>query len=215
MNLIKNIPTMKRVVFASSYLVYNPTLYLFNAPQYKPILLNETNQVKPRNLIGITKLFNEADIKYFDGFNEAKFSSVCARIFRGYGKNSRDVISRWIRKLLNSNPIEIYKEEGIFDYIYAKDSAEGLFRLAESDYHGIINLGSGRGRKVKDVLNILYDYFPQMVKSEVKSEVIYEASQSENTKLRSIINWEPEYDIERAIPEMIEYERSFAKIQTK
>ena len=215
MNLVKNIPTIKRVVFASSYLVYNPTLYLFSAPQNKPVFLNESNEIKPRNLIGMAKLFNEMDIKFFDGFNEASFSSVCVRIFRGYGLNGRDVISRWIRKLLNSSPIEIYKEDGIFDYIYAKDSAEGLFRLADSEFQGIINLGSGKGRKVKDVLNILHEYFPQMIKTDVHSDIAYEASQSDNTMLKSIINWEPEYDLERAIPEMIEHERSCQKIQAK
>ena len=78
-------------------------------------------------------------------------ASACARIFRGYGCNSRDVISRWVRALLAGEPINVFRPEGIFDYIYAEDSAEGLIRLAESNVTGIINLGTGRGRRVQEV----------------------------------------------------------------
>lgn len=208
MELIKNISTIKRVVFASSYLVYNPKLYLFSAKQDNPVPLSESDEIKPRNLIGMAKLFNEMDIKFFDGFNEAGFSSLCVRIFRGYGQNGRDVISRWIRDILNSKSIEVYREDGIFDYIYSRDTAEGLLRLADSEFQETVNLGSGKGRKVKDVLNILQKHFPQMIKKDTVSDIAYEASQSDNTLLKSIIGWEPEYDLERAIPEMIDYEKS-------
>ncbi len=57
---------------------------------------------------------------------------ICARIFRSYGKNSRDIISRWIRALLNNSELTVYRKEGLFDYIYAEEVAEGLIKLAES-----------------------------------------------------------------------------------
>jgi len=46
--------------------------------------------------------------------------------FPRYGCNSRDVISRWVRALLAGEPISVFRPEGIFDYIYAADSAKAL-----------------------------------------------------------------------------------------
>ena len=59
----------------------------------------------------------------------------------------RDVISRWIRELIANKPIYLYKEEGIFDYIYAADSAKGLLNFQIEQFNGIVNLGTGKGRK--------------------------------------------------------------------
>ena len=61
--------------------------------------------------------------------------SVSARIFRVYGRGSRDVVSRWIRSLTQAPdlPLTVFRKEGRFDYVYAGDVAEGLLRLGASD----------------------------------------------------------------------------------
>jgi carbamoyl-phosphate synthase large subunit len=137
---------------------------------------------------------------------------VSARIFRGYGKNSRDVISRWIRNLLNDEPINVYKPEGLFDYIYAADTAEGLIRLAESTKAtGIINLGTGRSRRVSEVIEILRKYFPKLKLIDVESNIPFEASQADMSFFYELIGWLPEYKIENAIHEIINFESARKK----
>ena len=44
MSLMKDIKTLKRVVFASSYLIYDPNLYQFHTPRDTPNYLNEMLQ---------------------------------------------------------------------------------------------------------------------------------------------------------------------------
>jgi len=208
LTIVKDLPSLRRVVLASSYLVYNRELYEFDEPQESVVNLKESDPISPRNLTGMAKLSHEVEMMFLEQFRSEQFTSVCARIYRGYGKNSRCVISRWIRMLLNDEPIAVYRPEGKFDYVYDADSAEGLVRLAENySFSGIVNLGTGRSRKVQDVVDILKENFPSMKMEMVESDIPFESSQADTTLLEKAIGWLPEYDLERSIPEIISYER--------
>lgn len=118
------------------------------------------------------------------------------------------MISRWVRDLLIGKPIAVYREEGLFDYIYAADSAEGIIRLAESEKAcGTFNLGSGRARRVSEVVDTLRKYFPQAKIQKSEVDIAFEASEADLTKYHSTVGWIPEYSIETAIPEIIKFER--------
>ncbi|MEM7615263.1 MAG: NAD(P)-dependent oxidoreductase, partial [Pseudomonadota bacterium] len=208
MTLGRACPSLRRVVFASSYLIYDQTRYQFDAEQTAPTRLAEGDPISPRNLTGMAKLAHETELEYLAGFDDYAFSSVCVRIFRGYGRNSRDVISRWVRALIAGEPITVYRPEGLFDYTYARDSAEGLMRLAASDQAtGIVNLGTGRSRKVRDIVQTLRQHFPEAQIHEAESDIPVEASEADTTRLQALINWLPEYTLEDAIAEIIRFER--------
>ena len=209
MTLAKDAPSLRRVVFASSYLIYDPVLYQFDAAQAQPVSLKETDPVSPRNLTGMAKFAHEMEIHFIEKFCSDRLSTVCARIYRGYGRNSRDVISRWVRSLLKGEPIQVYRPEGFFDYIYAADSAEGLIRLAAADQvKGIINLGTGRSRRVQDVLGVLQQHFPSMQAELTDSDIPFEASQADVSRYQQLIGWTPVYDLPQAIAEIVAYERA-------
>jgi len=207
MTLMRNVPGLRRVVYASCYLIYNKELYNFDEPKERPLKLEEKDSISPRNLTGLAKLAHEMELEFLSNFKSDKFTSISARIFRGYGKGSRDVISRWVRNLLDNKKILIYSPEGWFDYIYAEDTAEGLILLSNTEETGIINLGTGRSRKVADVVKILNQHFPNMQSEYVNSDIKIEASEADISKLKSIINWLPERYLEDTIPEIIEFEK--------
>ena len=207
MTVAKDQPDLQRVVFASSYLIYDPALYQFAAPRASAVSLKESDPVLPRNLTGMAKFAHEIELRFLEGFRGAAFTSVCARIYRGYGCNSRDIVSRWVRALLAGEAITVYRAEGMFDYVYAKDSAEGLIRLADSAVTGVINLGTGRARRVQAVVDILRSHFPDMQANQATSDIPFEASQADTTYLAAV-QWSPEYDLEHAIPEIIAHEKA-------
>ena len=215
MTLMRNVPNFTRVVYASSYLIYDKELYNFDEPQEKPTKLNETDPISPRNLTGLAKLAHEMELEFLSHFKSEKFTSICARIYRGYGKNSRDVISRWVRDLLDNKKILVYNPEGYFDYMYAEDSAEGLIRLSNIKETGIVNLGTGRSRKVRDIIKVLQNYFPEMELEYINNDVKFEASEADVSKLKSLINWLPERYLEDTIPRIIKYEKDIIRNETK
>ncbi len=213
MTQIKDLPSLKKVVFASSYLIYNPELYNFNKPQSQAYRLKETDPIYPRNLTGVAKLNHEIELRFLQEFNNNRYKIVCARIYRSYGKNSRDIISRWIRALLKNEELTVYRKQGMFDYIYAGEVAEGLIRLVDCDNaEGIINLGNDNARKVEDVLDVLKIHFPNLKYKEIESNISFEASQANMDFYKSVTGWKPQRQIEDTIPEMIEYEKEHGYI---
>ncbi len=208
MTLMRNVPGLKRVVNASSYLIYDKTHYQFKEAQNQPVKLTESHSINPRNLTGLAKLAHEIELDFLALFKSDRFTSISARIYRGYGKNSRDIISRWVRDLLNNETIVVYNPEGFFDYIYAQDTAKGLLKLALCDQTGIVNLGTGRSRQVGDVVQILKAHFPQMnIEYIRKRDELIEASEADTTLLKSYIDWTPERNLEDTIPDIIAFEQ--------
>lgn len=208
MSIAQHISSLKRVIFTSSYLIYDQDLYQFNKAQVKPKKLSETDPIRPRNLTGMAKLAHEQELRFLASFDECRFSYLCIRIFRGYGRRSRDVISRWVRSLLIGENISVYRPEGMFDYIDAVDNAEGIARLAFCESAvGIVNLGTGRARRISDVLDILKQYFPSAIIEYQDSNIPYEASEACTNKLELLINWKPVRTLEETIPEIIQFEK--------
>ena len=200
----------KRFLFASSYLVYDSIQYLSKKESLKTNILNDSSKLNPRNLIGSSKLFFEKELEFISKF-EKEFSIVIPRIYRGYGLGSRDVISRWVRESLNGKILSAFNTEGKFDYIYSKDSAVGVYKLAcETMFEGTIDLGTGKSTKVSEILKILTDKLPQTQIKYIRTKELLESSQCDVSKLKKVLNWTPQYELVEAISEIIKYEKSMS-----
>ncbi len=206
---LANVSTLRRLVFASSYLVYDPRTYLFDAPPSGPTVLSEETVIRPRNLCGAAKLMHEEELRFLNEHEGVGFSAVSARIFRVYGRGSKDVISRWVRALVREqSELEVFRTEGTFDYVYASDVADGLLHLATADATGHVNLGSGRSRQVAEVLEILRSHFPQLSTRDLATESPYEAHQASVERLHALTGWMPTTGLELGIDRIVEFERS-------
>lgn len=209
-NLIDDLSSVRTVVFASSYLVYNADKYLSPIEPNQPTLIDEEQSIQPRNLCGASKYYSEQELDFISDANP-ELRVVSPRIFRVYGQGSKDVISRWVRAAVNKDPITVYNSKNIFDFIYARDVAEGLFRLAKTeDATGAINLGTGRPKRVAGVLSIIEQYVPRTEELVVDKGAtdLYETSCADISKLVNITGWRPNHKLEEGIKQIIEYERN-------
>lgn len=199
-------PTLKRIIFASSYLIYNKHLY---SDIGKVSILDENSTIDPRNLCGVAKLQTERDIEFFASIKN--FSHVSARIFRVYGKGSRDVISRWVRSAISGEPITVFSEDNKFDYIYAGDVAEGLVKLEESGATGIFNLGTGTATAIKDVVKILERIHPSIEINRIDKTIWNESSCASMEKAKQALGWLPPTTVDEGILKLFAYERERMK----
>jgi len=206
--LMRGAPSIRRYVFASSYLAYDPALYVFDAPQDAPTVLVEHTPIRPRNLCGGAKLMHEGELTFLAEFSGTPFTSVSARIFRVYGRGSGDIVSRWVRALTvePQTTLEAFLTEGMFDYVYAGDVAEGLLRLGASDATGIVNLGSGRARRVSELIEILERRFPGARWAQRSEDVGYEAHEARLDRLVEVTGWRPPTTLERGVDIVADYE---------
>lgn len=197
---------LKKFVFASSYLIYDPKTYLFDNP-VEPVKLSESGKMDTRNICGAAKYYTEKELEFMDNFEKYPFSKISARIFRVYGRNSRDFVSRSIRAAINKGTIKLFSKQNSFDYIFADDVAEGLIRLAEADVKKeVVNLGTGKARGIEDMISILKTHFPDLKVEEEKNHGSFEESSADNSRLKEITGWIPETSLEEGIKELIEYE---------
>jgi carbamoyl-phosphate synthase large subunit len=203
-------PNLRRYVFASSYLTYDPRRYLFDRPPDEVVELVESAPLTPRNVCGAAKSLHEMEVTLAMQEPGCSFTAISARIFRVYGPDSRDVIGRWVRSALQGQPIDVYGEEGRFDYVYADDVAEGLVRLGDSQAGGAVNLATGRARSVGEVVSVLSRRFPDLSIRRSNVTAPYEASQASVERLRSITGWSPSIDVERGIDLLVAHEREHA-----
>jgi carbamoyl-phosphate synthase large subunit len=210
-------PSLRRVVFASSYLVYDTAMYLLASPPDAPRPLEEGSPISPRNVCGAAKLLHEHELDQAErdahaAPDGAGFTTVSARIFRVYGRGSRDVVGRWVRGALAGEKLVAYGTESFFDYVYADDVADGLVRLAASGVTGAVNLGSGRSRRVADVVGALRSALDG-VDIEVVDENphgTWEASQAATARLEAATGWTPPTALEEGVDRVVAYERGEA-----
>jgi carbamoyl-phosphate synthase large subunit len=209
MTLARDLSSLRRLIFASSYLVYDPRLYTFDVPQTKARRLRVGDPIDPRSLAGMAKLAQEIELRFLAGLRQDGFTSAAARIFRAFGRGSHCDISRWIRQLLAGEAIQVHRPGGMDDYIYAGEAARGLEQLLDHpEITGVINLGSGRARMVSEVVEVLRQHFPSMRVEERESDIPYEASQADMDAFRSATGWVPEHNLEECIPLVVEHERA-------
>ena len=195
---------IKHLIFASSYLVYDEKLY--KKKLGAKVKLDENSILCPRNLTGAAKLFHENEMNFMSRhYRDKIFTNL--RIFRGIGIGSRCVISRWVRALLRDEGIRAYDIDGEFDYIYCKDVALCINEVINKKVSGTFNLGSGKARKVSDVIKILSSKFPKAKITFEKNSDLLEKSEANIKKLVQKTKFNPKFSLEDAIDEIIEYEK--------
>ncbi len=201
---------LEAFVFASSYLVYAPSLYLRTgrAPA-RPATLPEDAPLDPRNLCGAAKLYTERELDFLQTVMGLPLRTVSARIFRVYGRGSRDVISRWTRSALRGETLDVYRPENRFDYVYAGDVAEGLLRLgAASTAEGAVNLATGQARQIEEVLTGLGRLATprELRRRDRQTDDPYEASCADISRLRKVTRWSPPTRLEDGMKAVWDYE---------
>jgi len=175
-NTIKLLDVMKQynvnqIIFPSS----GGTIYGISKEKHK-----ESDFTTPICSYGIIKLAIEKYLQlynYLHGINYLilRFSNP----FGEYHKNPRQgLINVTLNKILNNETIEIWGDGSVVrDYIYIKDLVSIVGDLIEKDIQNkIINIGSGQGYSVNEILNIIRDEvgdFPLRYTESRKIDVSY------------------------------------------
>lgn len=209
-DLATKMTSLKAFVFASSYLIYDPSLYLTSDANSPAVSLSENDRQSTRNVTGAAKLYTEAELDFLGEYVHSDLRIVNARIFRSYGRGSRDIVSRWVRAALAREDIELYNPDNRFDYVFADDVAEGLKRMAaDSAAEGVINLATGTARSVRDLVAAVDAQFPGFA-GRVQDRGSIEACEhscADVNRLRATLGWTPMTTLEEGVRMIAAHER--------
>jgi UDP-glucose 4-epimerase len=192
---LKHRPLRKFIHF-SSMLVYDPTRIT--------IPVSEDAPIDPyRNRYVLSKYLAEEVSKFYEQW----IPIVTCRFCNLYGPTPLerfDLIHVIARQLLANGEAEIWSGEPMRDFIYATDAADAIIRLLESEFTGLLNLGTGTMPSVGHVMQVLSEVSGRPIR--IGSEVVDGPMrfQSDTTLLKSVIDWEPKVSIEEGVREVWE-----------
>jgi UDP-glucose 4-epimerase len=142
---------VKKVIFASS----GGTVY--GVPCQTPI--TEAHPTDPTCSYGITKLAIEKYLQLFSTLHGLNFAAL--RLANPYGPrqrlhSSQGAVAVFMGKVLRQEPIEIWGDGSVVrDYVHIHDVVDALLLAAETSVNGVFNIGSGQGRSLNELLNVI------------------------------------------------------------
>jgi nucleoside-diphosphate-sugar epimerase len=139
------------------------------------------------------------------------FSQAWGRIFYLYGPHEypERLIPSVIWKLLHQEPVPCSHGNQIKDFLYVEDVASAFAALLDSEIQGNVNIGSGRGVSVKQVIEkvaeqlqgrerVQFGAIPSLLKEP--AELI-----ADTKRLSEELQWNPRYSLEEGLCQTISW----------
>lgn len=219
--------------FGVEKIVFSSTAATYGEPVYTPI--DENHPQKPINPYGMSKLMIE---KIMDDYDRAYgLKSVRLRYFNVAGADSKARIGEWhepethlIPNVLKATADKTFKMFGtdydtvdgtcVRDYINVEDLADAHIKALEYLKNGgetnYLNLGTKDGNSVKEVFAVCEDVKGQKIPLEIcpRREGDPAALVADNSKAKSILNWNPKNNLEYSVKTAYEWEKVLPKIKS-
>ena len=164
----------------------------------------------PITTYGKSKLYSSNYLKFLH--KVYKFPVVILRLYQVYGPSQKKnrVIPYIIDSIIKKNKIYTTKGNQVRDFCYVEDVTSAIVKCfnAKKVDGEIINIGLGKGYKIKNVLKIIFRLFTKYnVRTNVKKIV---SSKNQTKKLvpsikkaKKLLNWSPKISLKKGIKETI------------
>ena len=109
----------------------------------------------PRGAYGLAKDALRRELEQWSA--ETGFSSAWARLFFlfGPGEDPRRLVPSVTRQLLAGRPAECSEGRQVRDYLLSSEAADALAALLDSEVRGPVNVASGRGVAVRELVKLV------------------------------------------------------------
>jgi GDP-D-mannose 3',5'-epimerase len=106
-----------------------------------------------------------------------------------------------VAKLTNTPEVEIWGDgEQTRSFCYIDDCVAGIYKLMRSDYCEPLNLGQDRLVTINQLADIIAEVAKvEIVKKHVPGPQGVRGRNSDDTRLREVLGWEPEISLEEGL----------------
>ena len=196
---------VRRFLYASSACVYPE--YLQEETSVEPLKEESAYPAQPQDAYGWEKLITERlCMHYREDFGLETRIARFHNIFGPFGTwagGREKAPAALCRKVaiarLTGNPeVEIWGDgEQTRSFCYVDDCVAGLYRLMRSDYREPLNLGQDRMVTINELTDMIAAIAGvEIVKKHVDGPQGVRGRNSDNTRLREVLDWEPEIPLE-------------------
>lgn len=196
---------VKRYLYTSSACIYPE--HLQEDINVVPLREEDAYPAYPQDAYGWEKLISERLCMHYMAdygieTRTVRFHNIFGE--RGTWEGGREkapaALSRKIAlaKLTGMREVEIWGDgEQTRSFCYIDDCVEGIFRLMQSDYSEPLNLGQDRMVSINELADIIADIAGiEIIKKHVDGPQGVRGRNSDNSKLRAVLGWEPRISLE-------------------
>ena len=165
----------------------------------------------PQSLYGTSKLALEMILRAHA--KESRVSVAWGRIFFPYGPHEHPnrLVASVIKSLLTGKPAECTDGKQVRDYVFVDDVADAFVTLLDSDVDGIVNIASGRGVAVKDIVSKIGEILERcdLVRLGALESPSAEAPLivGDIRRISDRVHWSPQFDLDRGLQLSVEWWR--------
>ena len=184
------------------------TILLYD--QKKMILpVNETQEINPYiNKYVFSKFLSEQIVEYYS----KKVPSIVVRLSNiyGYTKLVRpDLVPTIMQNIFQKDKISVWNNEPKRDFIFTEDAADAVLKIINTDYTGIINLGTGQMNSIKKITDIIEGISGTKIYSENKPVSGPMEFVTDISKIKNITGWSPKFSLEEGIKKTYEIMKKY------
>ena len=199
---------VRRYLYSSSACIYPE--YLQTTTDVKPLREEDAYPAQPQDAYGWEKLISERLCVHYAqdyGFETrvVRFHNIFGPLgtWTGGREKAPAAICRKIAlaKLTGAREIEIWGDgEQTRSFCHVDDCVKGIYKLMRSDYREPLNLGQDRMLSINELADIIAGIAGiDVVKRHIPGPQGVRGRNSDNTKLREVLGWEPELSLEAGL----------------
>lgn len=196
---------VRRYLFTSSACVY--PVYRQRQPNNSPLKEEEAYPAAPEDAYGWEKLLAEKACQYYQlDYGLETYIVRLHNIFGPLGSwtGGREKVPAAIcrkvatAKLLGNPDVKIWGDgEQTRSFCYIDDCTKGIDLLMQSQYYEPLNLGQDRSISVNQLVDMVAEISgTKVTKIHVDGPQGVRGRNSDNTKLRQVLDWEPQVSLE-------------------
>lgn len=145
-------------------------------------------------------------------FKKKKFPASIIRLYLVYGPNQDNnrVIPFVINNSLKGKKFNCSPGNQFRDFTFIDDIVDAIFKTLKSKKSSgeIINIGSGKPKKIKDLIKTIVKYIgkgkPDFSKIKIRSDELSKLY-PDITKAKKILKWRPKIDLKKGIKKTIKF----------
>jgi len=168
------------------------------------------NPIGPRSVYDEAKRFTEAVTAAYRRYHNVDTRIV--RIFNTYGPrmqlNDGRVVPNFMKQALRGEDLTVYGDgKQTRSFCYVSDEIDGFMRLAKSDEHLPVNIGTPNEFTILECAQMVLQVTGS--KSRIRYEELPQDDPKQRrpdiTKARQLLGWEPKIDLESGLRRSLDY----------
>ena len=195
---------VRRYLYTSSACIYPG--YLQKQADVTPLKEEDAYPADAEDGYGWEKLYMERVCRhYYEDFGldtrVVRFHNIFGPLgtYDGGREKSPAAICRKVALVQDGDEIEVWGDgEQTRSYCYIDDCVEGIYRLMRSDYREPLNLGQDRMLSINNLVDIVAQIAGKKIykKYDLTKPQGVRGRNSDNTRLREVLGWEPSISLE-------------------